>query len=176
MDPGANLLEPAAGELEAYLLANEQTFRRGPRLAFEQIYLGEKSGPETITRSLNALQSGPATDPSALGEPSLLPPQLGLSPPDAIDGMFGKGVFERLAELSPGGWAGPVSSAYGVHLVRILDSLPARMPPLEEVRDAVLRDWMAAKAQEIREQDYAQRREHFVVEIRGAVARTAENR
>ncbi len=30
-DSGAEILEPVAGELETYLLANEQTFRRGPR-------------------------------------------------------------------------------------------------------------------------------------------------
>ncbi len=175
-DSGANLLEPAAGELEAYIAANEQAFRRGPRLAFEQIYLGEKPGPETITRSLNALKSGPASDPSALGERSLLPAQLGLSPPDAIDGVFGKGFFEQLAELTPGVWAGPVASAYGVHLVRILDSLPARMPPLVEVRDAVIRDWKAAKALEIRELHYNRLRERFVVEIPGTGAPTVEKR
>ncbi len=175
-DSGADLLEPAAGELEAHLLANVQTFRRGPRLAFEQIYLGETPAPETITGSLNALQSDPAADLSALGERSLLPAQLGLSPPDAIDGVFGQGFFERLAELSNGVWAGPVASAYGVHLVRILDSLPARTPPLEEVRDAVLRDWKAAKALEIRELHYARLRERFVVEIRGADDRAVENR
>jgi len=175
-DTGADLLEPAAGELEAYLLANEQTFRRGPRLAFEQIYLGETPPPETITRSLDALRADPPTDPSALGERTLLPAQLGLSPPNAIDGVFGKGFFERLAEISLGEWAGPVKSAYGVHLVRILDSLPARMPPLEEVRDAVLRDWKAAKALEIRELHYARLRQRYVVEIRDADGRTAENR
>jgi len=175
-DTGAGLLEPAAGELEAYFAANEQTFRRGPRLAFEQIYLGETPGPESIARSLSALQSDPVSDPSTLGERTLLPAQLGLSPPDAIDGVFGQGVFERLAELPPGVWAGPVASAYGVHLVRILDSLPARTPPLEEVRDAVLWDWKAAKALEIRELHYARLRERFVVEIRGADGRLVENR
>ena len=175
-DTGADLLEPATGELEAYLAANEKTFRRGPRLSFEQIYLGETPGPESITRSLSALQSDPVTDPSALGERTLLPAQLGLSPPDAIDGVFGQGFFERLAELPSRVWGGPVVSAYGLHLVRILDSLPARTPPLEEVRDAVLRDWKAVKAREIRELYYAQLRERFVVEIRGADARTVENR
>ena len=67
-DTGADLLKPAAGELEAYYAANELTFRRGPRLAFEQIYLGEAPGSESITRSLNALQTDPATAPSTLGE------------------------------------------------------------------------------------------------------------
>ena len=175
-DTAADLLEPAAGELEAYLAANEQTYRSGPRLAVEQIYLGETPGPESITRSLIALQTDPLTDHSALAERTLLPARLGLSPSNAIDGVFGQGFFERLAELPPGMWAGPVASAYGVHLVRILEGLPARTPPLEEVRDAVLRDWKAAKALEIRELHYARLRERFVVEIRGADARTAENR
>ena len=176
MDTGAYLLEPSAGELEAYFAANERTYRRGPRLAFEQVYLGETPGAETITRALSALQSDPATGPSTLGERTLLPARLGLSPPNAIDGVFGKGFFELLAELPPGVWAGPLVSAYGVHLVRILDSLPARTPPLEEVRDAVLRDWKAAKAREIRELHYNRLRARFVVEIRRAVARTVENR
>jgi hypothetical protein len=176
MDTGAYLLEPSAGELEVYFAANEQIYRRGPRLAFEQVYLGETPGAETITRALSALQFDPETGPSTLGERTLLPAQLGLSPPNAIDSVFGKDFFELLAELPPGVWTGPVVSAYGVHLVRILDSLPARTPPLEEIRDAVLRHWMEAKAREIREQDYAERRKHFVVEIRRGDERAAENR
>ena len=174
-DSGAEILEPVAGELEAYLLANENTFRRGPRLAFEQIYLGETSAPESIRLSLSALQSDPLASPSTLGEHTLLPAQLGLSPPEAVDGVFGKGFFERLVELSPGVWAGPVASAYGVHLVRIGESLAARMPPLEEIRGNVLRDWKTAKARELRELHYARLRERYVVEIRRADTGTAEN-
>ena len=174
-DSGAEILEPVAGELEAYLLANEKTFRRGPRLAFEQIYLGETSAPESIRLLLSALQSDPLASPSTLGEHTLLPARLGLSPPEAVDGVFGKGFFERLADLTPGVWAGPVASAYGVHLVRIGESLAARTPPLEEIRDNVLRDWKAAKARELRELYYARLRERFIVEIRRADIATAEN-
>ncbi len=174
-DIGGDLLSPATGELEAYLAANEQTYRRGPRLAFEQAYLGEIPAPESIRLSLSALLSDPATDLSALGERTLLPAQLGLSPPNAIDGVFGKGFYELLSDLPPGVWTGPVVSAYGVHLVRILESLPARTPPLEEARDNVLRDWKAAKARELRELHYARLREHYVVEIHRADTGTAEN-
>jgi len=173
-DTGADILQPTAGELEAYLAANEQTYRHEPRLAFEQIYLGEVPSPETITRSLSALRSDPSTDPSVLGERSLLPAQLGLSLPQAIDGTFGKGFFERIAEIQPGEWAGPVKSAYGLHVVHILESLPARAPLLEEVRDAVLRDWKTAKALEIRELYYDRFRQRYAVEIRDAGAKTAE--
>lgn len=175
LDTGAYVQEPTAGELETYFAANEDFYRSGMRLAFEQIYLGETPGAETITRALSALRSDPATGLSSLGERSLLPAQLGLSPPNAVDSVFGQGFFDLVAELSPGEWAGPLVSAYGVHLVRILDRLPARTPPLEEVRDTVLNNWRAAKAQEIREQDYAERRKHFVVEIRRGDARLAES-
>ena len=174
LDTGAYLQEPAAGELEAYFAANETYYRSAPRLSVEQVYLGETPGAATITRALSALRSDPATDPSTLGERTLLPAQLGLSPSNAIDGVFGEGFFELLVDLPSGVWTGPVASAYGVHLVRILDRLPARAPPLEAVRDAVLRDWRAAKAREIREQDYAERRKHFVVEIRRGDEQTAE--
>jgi hypothetical protein len=173
-DTGADLLEPAAGELEAYLAANEQTFRHGPRLAFEQIFLGETPAPESVKASLSALQSDPATDPAQWRERTLLPADLGLSAPEAIDAVFGNSFFDRLAKLPLGVWAGPVESAYGVHLVRIIDHAPARMPTLEEVRDKVLRDWKAAKALELRELHYAKLQERYTVEIRGTDQATVE--
>ncbi len=175
-DTGAYLQEPTAGELEAYFAANEKAYRHDPRLAFEQIYLGKSPDPESITRLLSALRSNPAIDPSTLGERTLLPAQLGLSPPNAVDGTFGQGFFVRLVKSSPGVWTGPEASSYGVHIVHIFDSLPARTPALDEVRDAVLRDWKAAKALERRERDYAKRLKKFIVEIRRRDLQTAKNR
>ena len=175
LDTGAYLQEPAAGELEAYFATNEEFYRSGLRLAFEQVYLGEAPAAEAISLSLTALLSDPPTDPATLGERSLLPARLGLSPPTAVDGVFGRGFFDLIAEFPPGEWAGPLVSAYGIHLVRILETLPARTPPLEEIRDAVLKNWREAKAQQIREQDYAERRKHFTVEIRRGDAQAAQS-
>jgi hypothetical protein len=174
MDSTANAVDPVAGELEAYFAANEEPYRLEPRLAFQQITLGANASPETVARSLSVLQSDPATDPFTLAEPTLLPAELGLSSADVIFGVFGKGFFEQLVALPPGVWAGPVASTYGVHLVRIVDSLPARTPPLQEVRKRVLRDWKTAKADEIRDRDYARRRARFVVEIRRRHGPTAK--
>jgi hypothetical protein len=166
MDSTANAVDPVPGELEAYFAANEELYRLEPRLAFEQIYFGESPRPESIPRALSMLQTDPATEPFALGERTLLPAELGLSSADVVFGVFGKGFFEQLAKLPPGVWTGPVLSTYGVHVVRIVDSLPQRTPPLQEVRKDVLRDWKTAKADEIRHRDYARRRAGFVVEIR----------
>ncbi len=164
-DTGIYLKEPSAGELETFFAANEQTYRSEPRLAFEQIYLGESPPADTVSQTMKKLLSKPAIDPSTLGQRTLLPAQLKLSPPAAIDSDFGNGFYRRIAELAPGEWVGPVTSVYGIHLIRTLDGRPARLPPLEEVRDAVLQDWKSAKANQNREQDYAKRRSRYIVEI-----------
>ena len=174
-DSGAEILEPVAGELEAHLFANEKTFRRDPRLAFEQIFLGQNPDQDSAKQLFSVLQSGSVADPSKLGKRTFLPVQLGLSTPEAVDGVFGKGFFERLAKLPPGVWAGPVTSGFGAHFVQIGESLAARTPLLEEIREAVLRDWKAAKARELRELQYARLRERYVVEIRRADTGAAES-
>ena len=166
MDSSANVVDPVAGELEAYFAANEALYQQSPRLAFEQIYFGQNASPEIITSALGKLHADPRTDPQTLGERTLLPAQLGSSSTEVVSGVFGKGFFEQLVELEPAQWVGPVESTYGVHLVRILDSLPSRTAPLEEVRKEVLRDWKMAKANEIHDRDYAERRARFEVEIR----------
>jgi hypothetical protein len=164
-DTGIYLQEPSPGELETYFAANKQAYRSEPRLAFEQIFLGESPPEYTVSQTLKTLLSKPAMDPSSLGQRTLLPAQLKLSQPDAIDSVFGKGFYNQIAELAPGEWVGPVTSVYGTHLIRTLDGQPARIPPLEEVRDFVLQHWKSAKAQENREQDYAKRRSRYIVEI-----------
>jgi hypothetical protein len=63
-----------------------------------------------------------------------------------------------------------------VHLVRIIDRVSARVAPLEEVQDAVLRDWKADKALELRELRFSKLKERYVVEIRGANAPMAGSR
>jgi hypothetical protein len=164
-DSSAALVEPAAGELEAYLLTKQAKFRRSPQLAFEQIFLGQYPGPERIAELLKLLQGDSVADPFNLASSSLLPTQLGLASPEQVDGIFGQGFFTQLFELPRGVWAGPVESAYGVHLARIGERVAASLPPLAEIRDTVLRDWKTVKAQEIRELHYAKLRANYVVEI-----------
>jgi hypothetical protein len=81
--------------------------------------------------------------------------------------VFGKGFYHQIVELTPGEWAGPVTSVYGTHLVRTLDGQPGRIPALEDIRDSVINEWKTSKALENREQDYIKRRNRYTVEILG---------
>lgn len=164
-DSGADLIEPNAGELEAYYQANEQRFQEEPRVAMVQIFFGQNATPEYITAAVAALQSDSNGDLLQWGERTLLPSRMALSTPSAIDGVFGAGFFDDLKQLPTNRWVGPVESGYGVHLVRIDESVPGRVPPLEEVRDVILREWKSEKVIELREQVYSRLRERYIVEL-----------
>jgi len=165
LDTSSYIAEPVAGELEAWYATNKQAYRQGERLALEQIYFGEYPAPETITQSMAALNSDQNIDPGTMGVGTLLPAHLGLSTSTAVDNVFGKGFFEKLLAVPQGKWVGPVESAFGVHLVRVYDRVAGRTPVLSEIRGLAQKDWREARAKEVRENDYLQRRSRFVVEI-----------
>jgi hypothetical protein len=166
-DAGSDSLQPDEGELEAYYALHEDRFREPPRLAFEQIFLGQAADSELITAALNSLQANAdaPVDSLAWSSPTLLPDRLALSGPNAIDGVFGAGFFAQLETLTPGRWSGPVESGYGVHLVRISEASPGQLPRLDDIRAEVAQEWAAAKSQELREQLYARLRERYRVEL-----------
>lgn len=165
MDSASSAIEPAEGELEAFYEAGRDDYLYPPRLAFEQVYLGEAPDEATVEETLSRLRADPDTDLDTIGAPSLLPVQTGLTTAQRVSGVFGPGFFENLAVLEPMKWTGPVMSAYGAHVVRVLDKLPARAPELAEIRARVLGDWRTAKHREIQDRDYAERRKNYVVEI-----------
>lgn len=166
-DTSAQLLEPTENELQAFLAANENKYQQSARLALEQLFLGQMPSPDDIAQALQDLKTSPTQTTSSLGERSLLPAEISLSLPNAIDSIYGAGFFEQVAEFPLNQWSGPVHSSYGIHLVRVLDRQAAQAPDLAVMRAGVVRDWRAGKAEELRELDYLTRQERFTIEIYG---------
>lgn len=162
-DSGADLLEPAPGELEAYYQANQRSYRTPPAVAFEQVFLGETPSAESVATVLAKLRSEPGIDTSALGERLYLPERMTLSEPNAVDRQFGAGFFAALERAPVGEWTGPVQSGFGVHLARVSEALPAGDRPLDEVRETVLLDWRALKANELRDAVYTRLRGRYEI-------------
>ena len=167
-DTGVYLQEPSEAELASYFLVNKQDYRIEPRLAFEQLYLGKSPTKDLVVQTLYTLSRNQAIESATIGQSTLLPAQLKLSQPGAIDSVFGQGFYHQIAELTPGEWAGPVTSVYGTHVVRTLDGQPGRIPVLEEIRDSVINNWKTSKVLENREQDYLERRNRYTVEFLGS--------
>ena len=165
----AEALEPTDAELGAYLAINADAFRINGMLAFEQVFLNPQRRGDRAEQDagsiLEALLSDPAADRSLLGDATLLPPELPLSDSVSIAQTFGTDFAEALDEAPLGRWVGPVASGFGLHLVRVTERVPDRMPSLDEARDAVAREWTNARRKELEDQRFSELLKGYAVTI-----------
>lgn len=129
--------EPEEAILRAFHAADPARFASTARIALSQVYLGpEEPGAARVQAALRALRAGEAPVVR-----SRLPSRIGLSPPEAVDGLLGQGVFEQVSAFPLGLWQGPVASGHGFHLIRVDQRTDAVQPSFEAVRDRVARAW-----------------------------------
>lgn len=134
---------PESEVLEAWLTANPERFGQPLRLSFDHIYFSSENDPR-LAGVQAALAEQPDTDWRGYGDPFMLQRRYADLPDREIVRLFGGAFLASLTALPPDEiavWQGPVSSALGTHLVRITSRSEARMPTLDEVREAVLQDW-----------------------------------
>ena len=148
-DAEIEALAPTEAELEEYLKTNPAKFEIDAAIAFRQIYLNpERRGDnvdENAASILSALHSDPSLNPAPLGDKTLLPVELGVTSKASITQTFGLAFAEEVAKAPPGNWIGPIKSTFGLHLVRVQENSPGRLPTLAEVRGVVAREWAYEK-------------------------------
>jgi hypothetical protein len=159
---------PTDADLEAYLRAHPDAFRRPPIVAFQQLYFGAEAGSEArAAAALTALAGG--ADPGGLGQGTLLPGHLDDTPLDLVARDFGEQFAGQLSQLPVGEWAGPVNSGFGVHLVRVQALRPAQLPSLPEVREVVAREWENDRRQRAHEEAFTRLRAEYAVDIQASL-------
>jgi hypothetical protein len=165
--------EPTEAELEEFLAKHPDLFRIEPRWTFRQVYLNAEQRGDALQRDaarlLEALnQPGATADFRALGDATMLNPELADVPAGEAARQFGEEFTRQLEQLPTGRWHGPVISGYGAHLVLVEDRTPGRLPELAEVRDEVAREWTDARRREGNEQFYQELLKRYAVTIEGA--------
>jgi hypothetical protein len=162
---------PGDAELQSYLDAHPEEFRRPPIVGFEQVLVAPAGSADKVVKARIAAVRGAlarGADPATLGESTLLPhreEQLGL---DLVARSFGEDFAAQLDKLAIGEWTGPVVSGFGAHLVRVNAREPAALPALDAVREAVAREWEADRRRRALDAEYRRLRERYdvVVEAR----------
>ena len=162
--------EPTEEELRTYLAEHPEQFRVDSSFSFEHVYFNRDRRGDDARRDAEELlarlaDAGSDVDPSALGDPMLLPGEYQQASSREIAGRFGASFSTRLAELPVGQWAGPVESGYGLHLVLIREMVVGEVPNLDQVREVVERDWMAERRREAGEAFYRGLLARYQVEI-----------
>lgn len=163
-------VEPSDDALRAYLAAHADAFRSPPRVTLSQVYLDPKRHGENLARDATHLlaslrRAGAGLDISQLGDSVLLPLRLDAVPVTEVAKQFGDEFATEVSALTPGQWHGPVTSGYGAHLVFVTERIEGRAPGLEEVRDAVRREWLDARRVEAKDRFYRALLERYDVRI-----------
>jgi hypothetical protein len=147
---------PQEADLRAYLEAHPEKFRTQPLISFQQIFVSQTRGAtaEADARQILARLIGSAAGAANEGDPLLLSEGFNRTPLDRIAALFGDTFAQAVAQSAPGGWVGPLRSGYGLHLVLVTAVEPGKLPPFEQVRSAVEREWFAERRAAVQAAQY----------------------
>ena len=180
-EPGDDVLTATNADLEAFLLANRADFRVEPKITYEQIFIDPvaagSSSEARAEKLLEQVRNAPAdADFSQFGDATLLPSASGPVSLSLVERHFGKAFANQILELPGNTWTGPISSTYGLHLVRITNRIDGYDPPLSDVRKAVELRWRDARRDAYRKAEYKRLLDKYEVVLpeRLVAAETAE--
>ena len=168
----AEQAEPSDEQLNAYLEANLEKFEIAGQVSFRHVYLNLDQRGATIEqdadRLLTKLTEENSIDYHSMGDPFMFGNRHDSLTLAGVARLFGSDFAEQLFPLQPGQWQGPLTSAYGLHLVRIDNVVEPSRPSLETVRDRVRQEWATEERKRINDTFYEQLRSRYEIIIEPA--------
>jgi parvulin-like peptidyl-prolyl cis-trans isomerase-like protein len=169
---------PTDAELADWLELHAADYAPPATVTYSQILLvaaGTSGDVEAAARRAK-IRLNHGAKPERVGLQTPLPAkawQMGL---DEIAAGCGPSFANALTRLPPRVWQGPVFSRYGAHLVRVESVAPAAPPSLDEVRDAVTRDYERARRERVLESTLEAMRQKYEIIVEPQFARQASRR
>jgi hypothetical protein len=158
---------PSDAELRAFFGEHSDRYIEPAVISFEHVFLNPDDHGEALAavaaRTLSRLRAG--DDPATLGDTFLLPASFAQRSTRELSGLFGENFAASLEELGAGEWLGPVTSGYGVHMVRIDDRIASHPMDFEANRDKVRTDYLSASRREADAAMYARLRARYRIEV-----------
>ncbi len=177
-DASSAQTEPSESDLQRFLQAHSDRFRREPVLSFRQIYFNPqlhrdvKLAAAQVARRM--AQRGSPEDVPKVGDPSLLAPEFQSVSLADLKKTFGDGFAAAMLNAPIGAWYGPVESGYGLHLVYATQRSDAIMPSLAEVRGELRREWMEEERKQATDRMYESMLKRYTVRFEASPSRIAE--
>jgi hypothetical protein len=135
--------EPGDATLAKYLEANRDKYLEPPRLTFTHVYFNTDHRGEKARADADAAlaELGERKRAPEIGDRFALSVDYAGKTAREVDQVFGTGFGKQLLEAPVGQWSGPVASAYGLHLVRVLERTQPRLPDFDELRKRLRTDY-----------------------------------
>jgi len=160
--------EPTEAELQQLYKAGAERFRTDTRVSFSQIYFNSaaRTDPVSDAKSMLADLSGAvAEDAGAMGDRSLLASEFYKEDERSVTGMLGPEFARALFALEPGIWSGPITSGFGIHLVRVSALEDSRVLSFAEVRGRLLDEWRRDQEQVAKKRYFAELQKKYDVVV-----------
>lgn len=168
----AAAVPPAPDDVRRFFEQHREKYRTTVQVAFSHVYFSaaRRGGAGVERAALNVLGGLAAgkfsTDElTTLGDSSMLQHDYPAQTKEQVRNLFGPQFANRVFELSPDRWEGPIESSYGLHLVKVKSVLPARAPELEEVYEQVLNDFAADRLRSASDAYYRRLRERVRIHV-----------
>ncbi len=142
----AETMVPGDAVLQAWLDKNPARYTADPLISFQSVYISKMGGEVAASLKAKALlvRLRDGADAEKLGDSISLPRRVTGATTEAVDRQYGDAFAAKLIGLPKGKWSGPVTSGFGLHLVRVDMVSAVRPPKLAEVRQRVENDWRSA--------------------------------
>ena len=159
-------------DLMEHYLAHRADYALPESVSFRHVFFSTAARGAGVhaaaAATLADLHDGGVSGVSGLGDPPPMPPEVSDWTRPMVEARFGPGFAEAVFESDPGGWSGPVASAYGFHLVLVTRRAAARVPDFAEVAGRIATDLDAARRAGALDRIYASVRDAYQVEIEPA--------
>jgi hypothetical protein len=162
----AQLEKATDAELATFLEENPQRFQEPARCSFRQVFVNPGKDEAEARRRADEILQKLRAGGSVEGDRTLLPEAMERARERDVAAVFGDGFAADVLALEGDGWTGPLASSFGLHLIRIDERAPARMPELGQIRQDVAREHRAVKSKEANQRFVQGLRDRYDIEIR----------
>jgi hypothetical protein len=169
-DDMAGVSRPTDAQLQEFLDAHDDAFRVDGRVSFTHVYLspgrhGDHLDADVARIGTQLRKFGVAAKGEEFGDPILLDAEFDALPEREAARLFGDEFERALADAPLGAWSGPFRSGYGLHFVLVRSRAAGRLARLDEVHEAVEREWLNAETSRARAAFFERLRSAVQVEV-----------
>lgn len=168
LEDTAEVEAPGEDDIEAYYTEQAERYREPGRTTFAHVFLSNDRRADATGDAkalLRQLHTDEAVDWRQLGDPFMLLREYADRTDREVTELFGGRFAAAILTLTVGEWEGPVASAYGTHLVRVITRTESMMPGLGHVRERVVRDLLEARRREQNQAAFEAVRERYEVRM-----------
>jgi hypothetical protein len=171
---------PTDEEVEAFFALRKEKYRLPGMVSFVQIYINPDRRGEAAAGDADELlqrlrrEDPPVEQIDRYGDSIMLPHVVPWRSEREVRSTFGDEFTESIMVVEMGEWQGPVTSGFGLHLVKVLRREDSRIPEPKEASSRIINDMEYEARNAAKEQLYQEIAQSYQIMLDGQVREVLE--